>query len=116
MSENVQSSGREWPAWHEELVSYRTASTWRGCWQLLSTTVPYLGLWALMLRAVQSGSPGYLTLGLAVIASAFLVRLFILFHDCVHGSLFPQKGANTWVGTVLGLLVFTSIADCRLAI
>lgn len=66
-----------------------------------------------MIRSIHIGSSYALTFGLAIVASAFLVRLFILFHDCVHGSLFPRKGPNTFFGTLLGLLVFTSFADWR---
>jgi omega-6 fatty acid desaturase (delta-12 desaturase) len=39
--------------------------------------------------------------------AGFLVRVFVVFHDCVHGSLFPSRRANTWVGRVLGLLVLS---------
>ena len=66
-----------------------------------------------MLWSIQTGRSYLLTLMIGVVASAFLVRLFILFHDCVHGSLFPQKRVNTVVGTVLGLLVVTPFEDWR---
>lgn len=66
-----------------------------------------------MFLSIRRGTPYWLTLMLGVVAAAFLLRLFILFHDCVHGSLFPKKEVNTFVGTVLGLLVFTSFADWR---
>ena len=48
-----------------------------------------------------------------LVAAALLVRLFILFHDCVHGSLFRAKGANTFFGYLLGMLVFTPFEDWR---
>ena len=48
-----------------------------------------------------------LTLGLAVLAAGFLVRIFIIFHDCGHGSFFRSSRANRIVGTILGSLVFT---------
>jgi acyl-lipid omega-6 desaturase (Delta-12 desaturase) len=47
----------------------------------------------------------WLTFALAVPAGAFLVRTFILFHDCAHGSFFSSKRANNWVGMGLGLLL-----------
>jgi len=106
-------SGREWPDWHAALFDYRNSSAGIANWQLLSTVLPYGGLWYLMIRSVQHGYPYALTLALAVVAAAFLVRIFILFHDCVHGSLFPSKGANTFIGYVLGVLVFTPFADWR---
>ena len=51
---------------------------------------------------------------LVVPTAGFLVRVFVVFHDCVHGSLLPSKRANTWAGTVLGLLVLTPFRPWRL--
>jgi omega-6 fatty acid desaturase (delta-12 desaturase) len=68
-----------------------------------------------MIRAIQGGYPYIWTLILAVFAGAFLVRIFILFHDCVHGSFFKRQGLNTFLGHFLGVLVFTSFEDWRFA-
>jgi omega-6 fatty acid desaturase (delta-12 desaturase) len=68
-----------------------------------------------MIWSVREGYSYWFTLLLAFIASLFLVRLFILFHDCVHGSLFPKQGVNTFFGHALGLLVFTPFDDWRLS-
>ena len=103
----------QWPVWYASLSNYRDSSIWKASWQLINTAVPYFALWFLMIRSIQLGYPYALTFGLAIAASAFLVRLFILFHDCVHGSLFPKKGANTFFGTVIGMLVFTPFEDWR---
>ncbi len=54
-----------------------------------------------------------LTLALAIPAAGFLLRTYILFHDCTHGSLFAGRRTNAWVGTGLGLLVFTPFARWR---
>ena len=81
----------------------------------MNTIVPYCFLWYLMIRSIQLGYAYALTLILALPAAAFLVRLFILFHDCVHGSFFRWKGANTFFGYVLGVAVFTSFEDWRFA-
>ncbi|MEZ5001076.1 MAG: hypothetical protein R2744_10710 [Bacteroidales bacterium] len=48
-----------------------------------------------------------MTLGLAFLAAAFLVRMFIIFHDCGHGSFFRSARANRVTGTILGILTFT---------
>jgi len=109
----VQSPGREWPAWHDTLLNYRTASAGIARWQLVTAILPYGCLWYLMIQSIQRGYSYALTLGLAVVAAAFLVRLFILFHDCVHSSLFPAKGANTFFGYVLGVMVLTPFEDWR---
>jgi omega-6 fatty acid desaturase (delta-12 desaturase) len=50
---------------------------------------------------------------LAIPAAGFLLRTYILFHDCAHGSFLPTKRANVWLGTALGLLVFTPYARWR---
>lgn len=105
--------GAEWPAWHVVLAHYRDASPLKAGWQLANTLVPYGCLWVLMVGSMQRGYPYALTLALAAVAAAFLVRLFVLFHDCVHGSLFPRKGANTFFGHALGVLVFTPFEDWR---
>jgi acyl-lipid omega-6 desaturase (Delta-12 desaturase) len=102
-----------WPAWHATLRNYRKPSTWKACWQLANTFIPYGCLWAAMIWSIRNGHPYGLTLALAAVAALFLVRLFILFHDCVHGSLFPRIGANTFFGHALGVLVFTPFDDWR---
>jgi omega-6 fatty acid desaturase (delta-12 desaturase) len=66
-----------------------------------------------MIRSIQFGYPFTLTLILILPAAAFLVRIFILFHDCVHGSFFRSMSANTFLGYLLGVLVFTSFEDWR---
>jgi hypothetical protein len=56
-----------------------------------------------------AAAPG--TLALALPTAGFLVRTYIVFHDCAHGSFLASKRANRWLGTVLGLLVFATF-DC----
>ncbi|MFA7230092.1 MAG: fatty acid desaturase [Victivallaceae bacterium] len=102
-----------WPAWHSALSTYKEPSTWKACWQLVNTVVPYCILWLLMIYSIRHGYPYWLTLILTVIAAAFLVRIFILFHDCVHGSFFRKKGANTFFGYLFGVMVFTPFEDWR---
>ncbi len=106
-------SSFKWPAWHAALFDFRTPKTGTASWQLLNTFLPYCGLWVLMVQSIRHGYPYAVTLTLAAIASLFLVRLFILFHDCVHGSLFPKQALNTFFGHTLGLLVFTPFDDWR---
>jgi acyl-lipid omega-6 desaturase (Delta-12 desaturase) len=54
-----------------------------------------------------------LVAALVIPTAGFLVRVFVVFHDCTHGSLLPSRRANTWVGTVLGLLVFSPFRRWR---
>lgn len=109
----AKGSGAKWPPWHSDLAEYRAPSAWMASLQLANTFLPYCGLWALMVASVHLGYHYGITLFLAFISAMFLVRLFVLFHDCVHGSLFPKKGINTFFGHALGVLVFTPFDDWR---
>lgn len=84
---------------------YQKPSLPRGLWQLANTLLPYAGLWLLMY--VTLGVSWLLTLSLAALAALFLVRVFIIFHDCGHGSFFRSKRANDLVGFLTGLLTLT---------
>jgi omega-6 fatty acid desaturase (delta-12 desaturase) len=104
-----------WPVWYAALRNFRSPSTIRASFQLANTLLPYGCLWLMMIWSIREGYPYWSTLLLAFVASLFLVRLFILFHDCVHGSLFPKQGVNTFFGHALGLFVFTPFDDWRLS-
>jgi omega-6 fatty acid desaturase (delta-12 desaturase) len=114
-NEKRRSSGQVWPAWYARLTTYQDSDSRKAVWQLINTFVPYFFFWYLMIQSVQLGYSYALTLLLALPAAAFLLRIFILFHDCVHGSFFPSQGANTFFGYLCGVLVFTSFEDWRFA-
>jgi len=78
---------------------------WPGVWQLVNTLVPYAALWYLMYLSLRVSV--WLALPLAVLAAGFLVRVFIIFHDCGHGSFFPSRKANDIVGFITGVLTLT---------
>lgn len=111
--EESKGNGRVWPEWHGQLAAYRQPDDRTALWQLGNTLLPYLTLWYLMVRSIEQNYPALVTMALAVLAAAFLVRLFILFHDCVHGALFKARWANNVVGYLCGVLVFTSFEDWR---
>src|ERR1700745_1371307 len=94
------------PAWKQVVAKYQQSSVWRSGWQIVNSLAPYAALWYLM-YLVQAISI-WLALPLAVLAGAFLVRVFIIFHDCGHGSYFKSQTANHIVGFIAGMLVFTS--------
>lgn len=112
-TQDTHTPGHQWPAWHAALRNYQSPNPWRAAWQLSNTLVPYFALWLLMILSIHRGYPRAVMLALIVLAAAFLVRIFILFHDCVHGSLFPGRSANTFFGHALGLLIFTPFDDWR---
>ncbi len=91
--------------WKEIVAQSQTPSTPRATWQIVNTMVPYAALWYLMFHTLSVS--WWLTIPVAVLAGAFLVRLFIIFHDCGHGSFFKSRAANDFVGFVCGMLTFT---------
>jgi omega-6 fatty acid desaturase (delta-12 desaturase) len=95
------------PPWVAATSRFEAPSGGRAAWQLANTLLPYLGLLALMTWTVRTGRPYAVTLGLAVPAAGFMVRLFILFHDCVHGSFIRSARLRRALGRTLGVLVFT---------
>ncbi len=101
------------PAWYQAIGRYAYSDFRKSLWQLVDTFVPYGILWAMMLYTVRQGYPYWVTLALAVVAGGLLVRVFIFFHDCCHGSFFASRRANTILGYVTGILTFTPFADWR---
>lgn len=91
--------------WKQIVARYQKPSLGRGVWQIVNTLVPYAALWYLMYLSVAVS--WWLTLPLAVLAGAFTVRTFILFHDCGHGSFFKSSAANHLLGAITGVLTFT---------
>lgn len=75
-------------------------------WQLVNTLTPFFALWALAAYLYPRVSYG-LVLPVVVLAAGFMVRAFIIFHDCTHGSFFESQAANDWAGRLLGVVVFT---------
>ena len=99
------------PFWREALAPYARPRLGRSALDIATSVVPYLALSALMYLALDVSY--LLTLALAVPASGFLVRTYIVFHDCTHGSFLPSKRANAQLGTMLGLLVFSNFGCWR---
>jgi len=91
--------------WKEIVARYQKPAVWRGFWQIVNTLVPYAALWYLMYLAVQVS--WWIAVPLAVLAGAFLVRVFIIFHDCGHGSFFKSRQANDTLGVITGMLTLT---------
>src|SRR5258708_10283507 len=91
--------------WKEIVAKYTEPSLGRALWQIVNTLVPYGLLWYLMYLSLSVSY--WLTIPLAALAGAFLVRVFIIFHDCGHGSFFKSRAANDFVGFLSGILTFT---------
>lgn len=96
---------------HEELAAYAHPSLRRSLLDIITSVVPYLAVSVLMYFAL--GVSYLLTLALILPAAGFLVRTFVVFHDCAHGSLLPSKRANRYVGRCLGLFVMSPFERWR---
>ncbi len=92
-------------AWKALVARYQKPAVWRGTWQLVNTLVPYALLWYFIHLVLPVSF--WLALPLAILAGGFLMRAFIIFHDCGHGSFFPSRKANDIVGFFTGVLTFT---------
>lgn len=105
MTHPVEISKTEKASLREILSHYQRPSLNRSVLQLGNTLVPYIALWILMYFSLRVSY--LLTLGLAILAAGFMVRIFIIFHDCGHGSFFGSRKANDAVGIITGILTFT---------
>jgi omega-6 fatty acid desaturase (delta-12 desaturase) len=95
----------------EALAAYAQPRLERSVLEILTSVVPYLAVSALMYGVLDVSY--VLALALALPAAGFLVRTFVVFHDCTHGSLFPSRRANRLVGRILGLFVLAPFGRWR---
>ncbi len=93
------------PAWKEIVAKYQSPTLGRSVWQMINTFVPYAGLWYLMYWSLSVSY--WLTLPLVIVTAGFMVRIFIIQHDCGHGSYFKSRRANDTWGFITGVLTFT---------
>lgn len=102
------------PYWYEPLAPYARPDLRRSVANLGSSVLPYLAISvAMLLIVVRLHAPYVFVLPLSLPAAGFLVRTFIVFHDCSHGSFLPSRRANAWLGVVLGLLVYAPFLRWR---
>ena len=87
-----------WRGWL--LAPYTRPHVGRSLVDLATSVVPYLGLSVLMYLALDVSY--LLVLALAIPTAGFMLRTYMMFHDCAHGSFLPSKRANIWLGTVAG--------------
>ena len=91
--------------WISALHAYRVADFSRSVFEIVVTVGPFAMLWAATWAALQFSV--ILSLLVAIPAGAFLVRLFLIQHDCGHGAMFKKKASNDWVGRVIGVFTLT---------
>jgi len=98
-------------SWKQAIAKHQQPMLRKSIWQVLNTLIPYLGLCLLMFWTLHISY--WLTLAIAVVAAGFMVRIFIIFHDCGHGSFFKSQHANDFLGFVTGVLTFTPYHQWR---
>jgi acyl-lipid omega-6 desaturase (Delta-12 desaturase) len=86
----------------KQVAPYEKSNTKASIWQLINTVVPFIILWILAYQCLSISY--FLTLGISVIAAGFMVRMFIIFHDCCHHSFFKNRTTNKILGTITGIL------------
>lgn len=95
----------------KDLKIYLKSDWHKSTWQIVNSIIPYL---VLMVAMYWSLDYSYLTtLILAIPAAGFLVRIFIIFHDCGHGAFFKSSRANSIIGNMTGLLMFVPYHEWR---
>ena len=104
-------SPSERPFWQEDLAPYARPHLGRSLLDLASSVIPYLVLSVAMYLALKVSY--LLVLAISIPTAGFLMRTFVLFHDCSHGSLLRSKRANAWLGIVLGLFVYSPFLRWR---
>ena len=100
--ENIEIPSRE--TWKQDLAPYLQRDERRSLAQIASVVLPYLAVWVLA-ALIQPGFP--LAIGLGLVATVFLTRMYSLFHDLTHNSLFESRRRNSTGGHLLGYLLFT---------
>jgi omega-6 fatty acid desaturase (delta-12 desaturase) len=91
-------------SWKQDLAPYLEVDRSRSLGQIASVVLPYLAVWILALL-IQPSAPVAIALGL--VATVFLTRMYSLFHDLTHNSMFESRRANSRWGHFLGFLLFT---------
>jgi acyl-lipid omega-6 desaturase (Delta-12 desaturase) len=92
-------------SWEKVVMKYNHPDLRKSIWQICNSLIPYIVLWYLMYQSLQYSY--WITLLLLLVACGFLIRLFIIFHDCGHGSFFRSMKVNNVVGKIFGIMAFT---------
>jgi acyl-lipid omega-6 desaturase (Delta-12 desaturase) len=103
----------ERPDWLVAMKRFERIDPRRSLRELLNSLLPYLGLFAAMSLALRLGLPYWIVLVLSLPAAGFLVRIFIILHDCGHYSFSDEPRVNSAFGYACGVLTFASFPDFR---
>ena len=93
------------PEWKHIVAKYQNSEYIKSLWQFINSFIPFCLTWVLMYYSLDISY--FLTLLLSLFASGFIMRIFIIQHDCGHGSFFKSRKANDYLGMVCSVLTFT---------
>jgi acyl-lipid omega-6 desaturase (Delta-12 desaturase) len=99
------------PYWKSSVAPHEQPSLRHSLFDVATSVLPYLGLSVVMYLCLAVSV--WITLALALPVAGFLLRTFIVFHDCAHGSFLPSRRSNLWLGRLTGLLVFQPFGNWR---
>jgi acyl-lipid omega-6 desaturase (Delta-12 desaturase) len=105
MLTDINANDRANRSWETVIMKYNHPDLRKSIWQICNSVIPYMFMWYIMYRSLSY--PYWITLLLSLVASGFLIRIFIIFHDCGHRSFFATKRANNIVGMIMGIIAFT---------
>lgn len=111
MSDNTTDEPVSRQALNKIIRRFTTPGRGKAAWQIANTIIPYCSLWAVAIILIQQGFSLWLAFIPILIAAPFLVRIFIIFHDCCHLSYFKSRWANEGVGYLAGILTSTPYTD-----
>jgi omega-6 fatty acid desaturase (delta-12 desaturase) len=97
--------------WRTSVARHEQSSLRHSLLDVATSVVPYLALTVAMYVCLEISV--WITLALAIPAAGFLLRTFVVFHDCAHGSFLPTKRGNLWLGRFTALLVFQPFGNWR---
>ena len=92
-------------SWQKIVAPYAKPDLRKSLWQTVNTLIPFYALFYLAIRSVDVSL--WLTLPISILTAGFMVRAFIIFHDCGHGSFFKSQRANNLLGIITGIIAFT---------
>ena len=92
-------------SWRQTVAKYENPDLQRSVWQVVNTIIPYCILWYLMYRSLEISY--WITLALSALTAGFLVRIFIIFHDCGHASFLKSQKTNDLWGFIAGVLTMS---------
>lgn len=91
--------------WKALVAKYQTSEYSKSMWQFINSFIPFCLTWVLMYYSLDISY--FLTILLSLFASGFIMRIFIIQHDCGHGSFFSSRKANDYLGMFCSVLTFT---------